>query len=140
MAWKKVYQNRLKKLADHLMTGKLGHEKFNFELLNVDSNNKDLPYKCGTSGCALGECPIIFRSWEFEKTGFPVLKNRFFTVQTSANIFFGVDDDESNHLFYPSIQTIENYGGKKLYGNATRKQVARNIYAFIKIKAKKEIT
>ena len=135
MAWKKVYQNRLKKFADHLMTGKLGHQVFNFAHLN-SFKTKSIPYKCGYAGCAMGECPVIFKQWEFNEVADPVLKGIDNSTE-SVVIFFGLNYNETDHLFYSHSQNIEKYGGRHLEEEATRKQVARNIRAFIKIKAGK---
>jgi len=136
MDWKKVYQNRLKKLADHLMTGKLGHKKFDFVVFNTSYGNGDIANKCGTNGCAIGECPIIFKSWKFDDEGDPCFKG-FSSAMRSAKEFFDINFPESEHLFLPRRQHADIYGGKFLEATATRKQVARNIYAFIKIKAGK---
>jgi len=60
---------KLQKLADHLRRGKLGHTTFDFSCINdgepaqVTIDPKTLTIKasgCGTSGCAMGELPIIF--------------------------------------------------------------------------------
>jgi len=137
MAWKKVYQNRLKKLADHLMTGKLGHKKFSFADYNSSPNSMNIPYKCGFSGCAIGECPVIFRQWKFNVIANPVLKNHGDPAD-SAMDFFDINSNECDHLFMPNEQICGMYGGEDLLGYSTREQVARNIYAFIKIKSKEK--
>ena len=137
MAWKKVYQNRLKKLADHLMTGKLGHRVFDFSKYNIGKYDGNTTSGCGYAGCAIGECPIIFKQWKFGKDGGEPLIKWGYTGVGSARIFFSLEHPEENHLFLPETQDIKKYGGKTLPHKATRKQVARNIYAFIKIKAGK---
>ncbi len=48
-------KERLLALADHLERGKLGHEKFDFGCYNNTDSNV-----CGTAGCGIGECPILF--------------------------------------------------------------------------------
>lgn len=52
-------KKRLRKLADHLMHGKLGHKRFDFNEYNLPSEGFD-EKGCGTAGCAIGECPIVF--------------------------------------------------------------------------------
>ena len=63
---------RLEKLANHLLHGKLGHETFDFSKYNNGSFGKyaeeRLKY-CGTAGCAIGECPFVFEEWLFNSTG-----------------------------------------------------------------------
>lgn len=51
-------KRRLLKLATHLETGKLGHRHFYFGAYNLGAVTAN---KCGTSGCAIGELPIIDR-------------------------------------------------------------------------------
>lgn len=56
--------------------------------------------------------------------------------------FFGLTKEEANHLFVPEFQDTYNYGGINLGDGATRKQVAKNILAFIEKKRsllKKEV-
>jgi len=127
---------RLRKLAAHLMHGKLGHDRFDFWSFNTGNQ------KCGTAGCAIGECPIVFPSdWMFEKLwyGTPVLRRgnmRNLHPFISAEVFFGITAEECGHLFNPGFQIPALYGGKRLGGKATRYKVAHNIDEFIKIKTK----
>lgn len=145
MGMKKLHKDRLLKLANHLKTGKLGHKKFDFSVINVDPEKDDRgeEYKCGTLGCALGECPIVFpRQWGFKRYKYggvdPVLKNptdrEYFGSQSfrDSEDFFGIDEEQSEHLFQPESQIPSEYGGRHLDENATRIQVANNILAFIK--------
>lgn len=139
---KKIYKDRLLKLAKHLETGKLGHKEFNFSTLNF---GKGAEKGCGTAGCALGECPIVFpRQWSFVGQGVgevskPCLKK--FKSEGSSFLsaveFFDIDEDEADHLFQPGTQYPNVWGGKELNHHATRKQVAANIRAFV---ARKETT
>lgn len=131
---KHYHINRLLKLARHLKYGKLGHKKFNFDVFNenVSPNSKN---HCGTTGCAIGECPIIFpRDWYFSSDGYnylPSLRNKEGWVFLSASIYFGITNLAVDHLFSPENQNIENFGGKWLGENATKTQVANNILAFL---------
>jgi len=113
---------RLEKLATHLESGKLGHDFFNFGVYHV-VRQRD----CGSSGCALGECPFIFAdSWHFHpKDGNPSLRGLascYSTPHNSAQNFSGLSENQCVDLFYPS---------NKLGLFATRQQVAANIREFI---------
>lgn len=107
---KAIYKNRLLKLAKHLRKGKLGHKKFNFEVLNRGKNLEILSGNvCGYQGCAIGEMPIAFKGsgLTFENCDI----TRALPVEMS---FCGV-----------------------LPSTATAKQVAANIEAFVKRKESK---
>lgn len=123
---------RLLKLAKHLESGKLGHEEFNF----AQFNNAKEP-KCGTAGCAIGECPIAFpNDWEFRAGQSVALigsKIRLYTSEShGAKKFFGLTHHQADHLFYPEMQDTKLYGGKYLEDDATRHEVASNIRIFVK--------
>lgn len=140
-----IHRKRLLKLAAHLEKGKLGHEKFNFRIWNGDSYGLQLRVNgCGTEGC--GECPFIFDDWTWSD-GYPRLKGskpeEFSCDGTRKDIvrFFAITHRQADHLFCPTgtgnaNQKPERYGGKILYRDATPKQVARNIRAFVAIKTK----
>ncbi len=152
---KRVYKNRLLKLAEHLASGKLGHKKFDFGAYNFSPFGTELkPYSCGTSGCAIGECPIVFpRHWKFGENTFPSLKsfsdNEFGeATEKSGQIFFGITDDEYEDLFLPQDEKDEDfpYGGqdeispwniRPIKENATRRQVAASIRRFVAWKEEK---
>ena len=58
---------KLTTLANHLLHGKLGHEKFDFSNFNFTPHKMLISNECGTLGCALGECPIIWPDeWTFD--------------------------------------------------------------------------
>lgn len=126
----KIRFDRLKKLAEHLLHGKLGHKKFDFSVYHEGEKSK---YHCGTLGCALGECPVLFKKdWAFyTELDIPILRNKDFGALTSAKEFFGIEELAVEHLFYPKMQNTKNFGGKFLTDKATRRQVANNILAFI---------
>ena len=118
---------RLHILYDHLMWGKLGHKVFNFNTYN----NITEP-ECGTAGCAIGECPIIWNEWVFGYMGSPLLNNTSGSmVSASGKEWFEIDSDEFKHLFLPEKQNTEIFGGRILTDETTREQVAYNIKAFI---------
>lgn len=146
---KHYHIKRLLKLAKHLegpARNRL-HAEFDFSCLSIGENDGRGSY-CGTLGCALGECPAVFpRQWkivirpEDGKTNSVSLRgklpvNAAGSAFASAQRFFGLYQEESFHLFNPGSQRPKSYGGSWLCGDATAKQVARNIRAFIKHKQK----
>jgi hypothetical protein len=132
-----IRTDRLIKLAEHLETGKLGHEQFRFKHLNMNQGPLGPVHcetGCGTMGCAIGECPIAFPGeWEF-KGGVPTLSGEygpeFADWAFSAQEFFGINHIMMAHLFIPHAQK-ENYGGGELSPSATKEEVARNIRLFV---------
>ncbi len=137
-----TYKRRLLKLAKHLENGKLGHEKFDFREYNMSRNNIPVPNKCGYMGCAIGECPIAFpNEWKFGNYGPILISKNDLELNTFNNslIFFNIINKEFIHLFIPSHENLNNqyidlYGGKVLFGDATKEEVASNIREFVKIK------
>jgi len=127
--------NRLKKLADHLINGKLGHERFIFHVYNHSIGEYD-KNGCGTAGCAIGECPIIFTEWCFGKHYSPKLKSlkgeSNDIEEISGRKFFGLNNDQYDHLFVPNNQ-LAKYGDSKLGDTATSKMVGNNILKFIEV-------
>lgn len=136
---RKVGLRRLAKLARHLKSENLGHYKFDISCYSAGS------LYCGSSGCALGECPFVFpKSWRFILfqdpicSRAPVLKSEKKNISSdlltfcSANTFFVLSDAEVRHLFFAFEQDTETYGGCNLTYKATPADVAYNIEQFIK--------
>ena len=149
---KHYHKARLKKLADHLINGKLGHKKFDFNKWNASKGASFFtegrePYKCGYAGCAIGECPIAFKKdWKFDEDALPVMRKSYKNARATAPTFssrpelsgmsfFGIDHEEFQHLFFPNSQNVSKYGGKKLGPNAKAESVANNILAFLEKQA-----
>jgi len=140
-----VGRRRLLKLAAHLEKGNLGHKKFDFSVINTNCYEDGLydspgPSKCGTHGCGLGECPVVFpRQWRFLGTE-AVLRNEPLVGASnrtfcSAQIFFAVNAGESLALFSP--ESFRPWAPNVYLGDSTtRKQEARNIRQFVKWKDK----
>ncbi len=123
----KIGNERLLKLATHLESGKLGHEVFDFEQWN-DAQGP----RCGTCGCAIGECPIAFPDeWGFDAFGVPELIGEKWGARNGSRIFFELTEDQMEHLFLPESQMPHLFGGVDLNGLATAAQVAANIRAFV---------
>lgn len=133
---RKPNYKRLEKLANHLLNGQLGHERFSFWIENTGDyikryeRNSRLRY-CKTAGCALGECPFVFKEWGFNYHGLPtVISLPDALTKECAQVWFNINQDAVEHLFYPDEQ-MAIFGGSKLHDHSTRKQVARNILRFI---------
>ena len=117
--------DRFLKLADHLEFGQLGHKRFDMNYFNTHSS---AAWKCGTAGCALGECPIVFpRHWKFEY-GSVLLRgssvnHHGFGVSgfNAAAKFFDVDYGHIYDLFMPHNS-----------GKNSRRDVARRIRRFVR--------
>ncbi len=126
---------RLLKLAEHLETGKLGHKIFDFDHINYGKRDER---GCGTNGCAIGELPIVFpRSFKFHTYenihwdgDLTYIPNSGLSAFPAAEDFFGISSDETEKLFCPYGNDGEEWG-KLLDNGATRKQVAKNIRAFV---------
>ncbi len=117
----------LLELADHLEFGKLGHKKFDFSTYNDTTSRK-----CGTAGCALGECPILFPyDWTWGMSGNPFLVfGSKVSPHHDAQRFFDINCAECDFLFHPDM-TIQ-YKICPLPANATRLQVALHIRKFVR--------
>lgn len=146
-----IFKARLLKLGNHLLTGTLGHERFDFCVWNAGKKKEN---GCGTSGCAIGECPIVFpESWIFARTSafghqVPALLEvvedeqnhgqiltSVSSILRSACEFFDLSGAEASYLFVPD--TFSNSRplvlGKRrsLHGTeATREQVGARIIKF----------
>jgi hypothetical protein len=134
---KKLYKTRLEKLATHLESGKLGHKKFDFSVVN-SNREKDATlypnYTCGTNGCAIGECPIVFkRQWQFGRWGdVNLIRASTNDCFLDAEKFFGITEEESTGLFLPEeVIPWRASPHSRLGLSATRKAVAKNIRDFI---------
>ena len=122
---------RLDTLAYHLKKGILGHKIFDVSFYNSGGN----PW-LGERGDALGECPIIWDEWIFDKQGYPVYKgypNSFL----SAMRFFDCNEELTLHLFYAFEQQPLLYGGRRISLTSTAEEVANNIYSYLSLKTKK---
>jgi hypothetical protein len=85
-------------------------------------------------GCALGECPIIFKR-HFKFAGNSIsLRKEWACDYSAAAKFFDITYDEAKHLFSPSSQMTYEFGGEQLLGEATKEEVAKHILKFVEIK------
>lgn len=126
---KKIYRDRLEKLAQHLETGTLGHKVFDFSTLNENIKSFDEPVGCGTNGCAIGELPIVFPN-HFKFCGFEIVN-----LRTGEDSFIGHADwfglcyDVYGSLFDPGRS--RPWSKKILNNKASRKDVAKGIRDFL---------
>lgn len=147
-------KERLLMIVKHLKEGKLGHETFDFSVVNGKLNADGVVVRvsaetssnaCGTNGCAFGEFPFIFPSqWEFKtsKDGYVLPWLVGSTVAYAIGIWKQLDAyldlkaREADMLFLPySGYSSKMYPGmEKLGEDATKEEVADNILAFIKYK------
>lgn len=138
---KAIYKNRLLKLAKWLMNFK-PTEKRAWDFSTV------VQFNCKTTACALGWCPTVFPKYfrytkcdnedEVTLIGKRIHDNRDDKLSfVAAQKFFEIDHDEAQHLFMPCAQDSDF--GVKLDGNATAKQVAKNIIKFVKHKEKARV-
>jgi hypothetical protein len=119
---------RLKKIADHLQNGKLGHQVFDYAVINKGNINKKGCKHCGN---AIGELPFIFpQEWSFTTDG--VLNHRTISNRWDAMCaFFEIDFDTINFLFFPRNDSYDVVNGNWLGKDATKEQVAEHIRRFI---------
>lgn len=137
---------RLLQLADHLEFGKLGHDKFDFNIWNHGPQNcsdAGSPKGCGTTGCAIGECPIVWpQFWGFIKSNdayYPRLKESlhdwvYNSISYCGMSFFGITDTEFSGLFQPGDFDMATWNLGIDTKRKDKRSVARGIRRFIKYK------
>lgn len=125
-----VQVGRLLKLADHLETGKRGHKTFDFSVLFRQA-------RCGTAGCAIGECPWVFPDeWHLARVDWGGVKydpelreNSNGDGWEDAIQFFGISERVADSLFMPG--ECPRFNGVRLGDDATPVAVAANIRAYV---------
>jgi len=128
---------RLLLLAEHLEHGKLGHNAFDYRVYHSVA-------PCGSSGCAIGECPTAFpEQWMMdEETSHPLLKDLVTnSAFQSAMIFFGINDHQASILFAPhyGIGREEELGVTSLHASATKERVAAHIRKFVELNSDESV-
>ena len=114
---------RLLKLAEHLESGKLAHEKFDYNTYSYsrDENDPDPREKFGSCGCAIGELPEVFpETWTWENLGLKIHKNE-------EILFFELSYNDYNLLF----MDLHNLLGLEVE-NITALHVAKAIRYYVK--------
>lgn len=132
----KVQRNLLIRLAEHLETGKLGHDRFDFATISEGDRKENF---CGTAGCALGELPVIWPDvfWLYSlPTGDYSVAYRNNTPGRNwddVEDFFGLSKFEVDHLFLPRRQ-LSIYGGtRRLKTIISRQEIAAHLRAFCQL-------
>lgn len=113
-----IGDERLIQLADHLEKGRMGHREFDFTHINLG-----FPYgqrhTCGTSGCAIGEMPIVWPDvWEFVDAGIPTVNMKGqITSNWRDNVeaWFGIDRAQCNLLFMPDDHYLNDFNDENDY-------------------------
>lgn len=131
-------KNRLLKLANFLES--IPPQQFNLsviveaEVLDKVPSKKTIKQKtCGTAGCAIGYCPVVFRNVKYEKCdyldyldGDIVVKfpncEVYDTNFEGAEQFFGISAKQAEYLFMPDAYHPSKRGPKS---------VAARIRAFV---------
>ena len=127
-----IQEQRLIQMGNHLLHGDLGHERFDFRCYNRGYTKEQT---CGTNGCAVGELPVLFpESWEFVSQYVRIKDSDNKFVWEDVEDWYGIKHEEAYHLFMSSVQLTALYGGELLDEDATKEQVANNIFAFLKKK------
>jgi len=122
---RKIYINRLLKLAKHLRSGKLAHKRFNFTHYNNGSFDGN---SCGTSGCAIGEAPVVWpKLFEWKRHLVFAKEDSTGYVCDDFCRFFGLRLSGYEKLFIP--YSLE-YNKSKLSTCATAVDVAEHIEKF----------
>ncbi len=139
---------RLLQLAKHLETGKRGNREFDFSHYSLGGYTPGKDGSCGSSGCALGECPAIWPDeWDFFSDNnlssyFVPAIDRFrssvfgnVAALYSAEVFFGISLDEASALFVPGQEIRkDDFYLPSVNFPATRHEVAARIRAFVRWK------
>lgn len=135
---KHYHRQRLLKLATHLESGELSHQKFDFGFFHLPfvrcaaSTKPDNSNLCGFAGCAVGECPAVFpKRWRMARFGPKLKGTRGLSTLEQAQKDFDLRQLEAQHLFIPGEQKPSTFGGRFLEATATRRQVAKNIRIFV---------
>lgn len=151
-----IYKRRLLKLADYL--SKLPKEKFDYSHWAGSNWGGKANLSCGTSACALGHSTTIpsfrklglrlFRADEYHKPFVSMIgfkpKNSYdfgdYSYQSAQNAgakVFGLNDQEFRYVFIPNARyDMSGNWPDAPSSEATAKQVAKHIRAFVKAKYK----
>lgn len=124
--------DRLLKLAEHLESGKLGHERFDFSVVDeMKPGESRKANGCGTLGHTIGEMPIVWPD-DFSFDGYGWIRGEGRRpFDDGSDEWFGISRRHSNWLFLPNcsgpqLPALDRY--------ATAAQVASNIRLYVKLR------
>ena len=102
---------RLKRLAIHLISGKLGHDIFDVTEINRKNSNEMWDYRgCGTIGGIVGELPICFpESFKFIKV------SRGIKQSTNSTIVGRCDSIIDDFHYNDMVAQVSNFFGLRLH-------------------------
>lgn len=119
------------------------HDFFDFGYINGSdsdlslfrwSTRSDIPY-CGTLGCLAGELPGLDSDWYFADYGAYTLMHRIIDDKGFTGMlreYFDLPAEAIEHLFWPTHQAPDKFGGKHLNHNSTFEEAQNNIIEFLK--------
>lgn len=131
---KELSRERLLAIAAHLEKPQkeLHHEYFNFTVV------RELSHSCGSSGCAIGEAPVIFPDhFEYTDRWVQAKGGSAANLGFSFQEFLGIDWDHMNTLFMPKsfasfkTKALTQAGIYHLPKSATKEEVAANIRQYV---------
>jgi hypothetical protein len=130
---RRVRTDRLRILADHLINGKLGQDKFDFGVIHEKNG-------CGSIGCAMGELPYVFSDdWilimDYGNYYYPILRipqesNWDYSSFEDVKTYFQISEKIGYHLFYPGHQIPKL--SKSLSSDTSPVDVGKNILRYCK--------
>ena len=96
----KIQRKRFEKLMNHLASGKLGLDKFDYGTWYAKRD-------CGTCGCALGECTVVFpKQWKARALSVTLSDEYIVTGPSDrgdpsedAAEFFGISHEDAECIF-----------------------------------------
>ena len=137
MISRKTKLKRFTKYYNYLISDKAIHDQWNFKY--VVREIESLFRSRRSCGCALGELPgvwphVFALSLDREEIIHVRSKARLTFIRIRE--FLSISASEESHLFYPRQQNPSKFGGIWLDSDASRDQVAENMYQFIKVTEK----
>ncbi|MCD6019734.1 MAG: hypothetical protein K0S53_2855 [Bacteroidetes bacterium] len=128
----KIYNNRLIKFAEHLLTLKNHPEEGLFENITIIAivGNVAIPYDMKYPSWIFDQLVEIFEEWEFDEvTGEPVLADKLTSEGTFSDIcdFFNFSLDETSIFDLEGYQQPGRFGGRVLNFESKTEDIAFNI-------------
>lgn len=130
-----IYIERLKTLARHLETSKLKTAvKAVKEEPSLIENDEFIEQLVPYLAYPINELPFLFKEWKTDIHGNPYWIHDENKHSVSSTIyFFDISFDIFQHLFIPSGQNTEAFGGYTLLKSASPSELAMNITELLRI-------